>query len=71
LSKYQYLTLFANYGTGLISLTGNTIRGASNDNETGIHFSTAANTFLKISSDGNAIEDVFLDVFIGDRVTLN
>jgi len=70
-SKYQYLSLFANYGTALISMTGNTIRGAAYDNETGFHFSTAENAFLKVNLSGNSIEDVFLEMDVGDRVTVN
>jgi hypothetical protein len=70
-SNYRYLYLRTNYDTGIISLTGNTIRGAGTENETGLYFTTNPDTWLKVTTAGNAIENVTTEQFIDERVIIN
>ncbi|NOZ23626.1 MAG: right-handed parallel beta-helix repeat-containing protein [Planctomycetes bacterium] len=70
-STYRYIALLANYKTGMVSVTGNAIRGAGTDRETALHYTAKQSARLAVTSMGNAIEDIEAKRFVGDNVTLS
>lgn len=69
-STYIYLGVTANYGTGDVSVTGNTIRGNGSSNSTGLFYSIGNGTGLNVTSTGNLIDAVHTVRSIGTGVTL-
>ena len=70
-SNYRYISISANYDTGIVSLVGNTVRGADTDLETGLYFTTNPNASLNVTSTGNVVENVKTKQFVDDQVTIN
>ena len=70
-STYRYIALLANYDTGVVSVTGNTILGAGTDRETAMHYTAKPGARLAVTSIGNAIENIETKRFIDDRVTIS
>lgn len=69
-SAYRYLAVSVNYGTGVVSVTGNAIRGAGKKGGVGLHYSAKEGTQMKVVSAGNAVEDVEVPRLSEERVTL-
>ncbi len=70
-SSYRYLDVSANYGTGLVVVTANAIRGAGTPRGTGFYFSVAEKLGLSVISTGNAIERVHTPRTSDPRVVLS
>ncbi|MEW6360370.1 MAG: right-handed parallel beta-helix repeat-containing protein [Planctomycetota bacterium] len=70
-STYRYIAILANYKTGVVSVTGNAIRGADTDRETALHYTAKQGARLAVTSTGNAIEDIETKHFAGDNVTIS
>jgi|GEM_PF-587322 hypothetical protein len=70
-SDYRYLGVLVNYGTGVVSVTGNAIRGKGTPRGTGLHYTTLGETDLVVTSTGNIVHNVHTDRVVGDRVTLS
>jgi len=70
-SQYRYLALSVNYGTGLVVVTGNAIRGAGTTRSVGLHYTAGAPRRLNIVSTGNAVENVHTPAFTGEGVTVS
>lgn len=57
-STYRYIGIArANYGTGMVNVTGNSIRGAGTPRGTGLYYSGGSNSLLVVSS-GNLVNNV-------------
>jgi hypothetical protein len=69
-SSYHFLAITVNYGTGVVSVSGNTIRGSGADNEIGLYY-TVGNHRLIVTSTGNAVVDIPRGNFVDDRVTVS
>lgn len=70
-SSYRYLSLSVNYGTGLVVVTGNAIRGAGTPRGIGLYYTAASNRTLTVVSTANAVEGVHTPRFSDDRVTIS
>lgn len=70
-SSYRYLSISANYGTGVVSVTGNVIRGAGTPRGTGLYYLAGEKRGLTVVSTGNAVEHVNTPRFVGERVTVS
>ncbi len=70
-SNLRYIYLTANYDTGLVSLTGNTIRGDGTIYETGLYFTSDPGTWLKVILTGNAIDNVRIKQFVDVNVIID
>jgi hypothetical protein len=71
-ATYRYLGLTAvNYGVGLVSINGNTIRGTNSANEIGLYYSSGGSHPLIATSFGNIVEDVNTQRVIDGNVTLS
>jgi hypothetical protein len=70
-SLYRYLAVSANYGIGLVVVTGNAIRGPGTPRGTGLHYEAGEKRGLSVVSIGNAVEGVNTPRFVGDRVTVS
>lgn len=69
-SNYYYLATTVNYETGILAVTGNTIRGMGFAHETGLRF-TGGNHQLVVTSANNAVVDVETPRFTDNSVTLS
>jgi len=69
-SSYRYIYFKANYDTALVSLVGNTIKGAHSDIETGMYLTTNTNAWLKATLSGNLIDNIENQQFIDDHVSI-
>ena len=69
-SVFRYLALTVNYDIGVVSITGNTLRGMGKGNEYGLHF-TAGGHQLMVVSAGNAVFDIKTPSFVDTGVTLS
>jgi hypothetical protein len=70
-SIYRYLALSVNYDTGVVSITGNTVRGMGVGDETGLYYTSGGNHQLIVTSAGNAVVDVKTPRFTDSGVTLS
>lgn len=71
-STYVYLGISnVNYGTGDVSVTGNTIRGASTTRSTGLYYSKGSGAGLTVASTGNLVDAVHTARFVDTGVTLS
>lgn len=70
-STYRYLSVSVNYGTGVVSVTGNAIRGAGTPRGTGLYYTAAADRALIVASTGNVAESVNTPRFVDERVTMS
>jgi hypothetical protein len=70
-SLYRYLAISANYGDGLVVVSGNAIRGAGTPRGTGLHYTAGDNRTLTVVSTGNAVEGVSTPRFTDARVTVS
>jgi hypothetical protein len=71
-STYRYLGISqVNYGTGLASVTGNTIRGTGSAGSTGLHYSKGNGTALDVASTGNNVINVGTERYVGSAVTVD
>lgn len=57
-STYEYLALRTNYGTGVVSVTGNAIRGAGTKQEKALRYVAPPGKRLIVTSVGNVIEGI-------------
>jgi hypothetical protein len=69
-SIYRYISLTVNYNIGVVSLTGNTLRGMGTGNEFGLDF-TASGNQLNVISANNAVIDIETPQRMGTGVTLS
>jgi parallel beta-helix repeat protein/putative cofactor-binding repeat protein len=69
-STYIYLGVIVNYGTGDVSVTGNTIRGAGSSTSTGLYYSKGNGAGLTVTSTGNMVDGVHTTRTVGTGVTL-
>jgi copper-binding protein NosD len=71
-ATYRYLGLTTvNYGVGMVSVNGNTIRGTNSPNEIGLYYASGGSHSLTVISLGNAVEDVSTQRLIDGNVTLS
>ncbi len=71
-ATYRYLALTTvNYGVGLVTINGNTIRGTNSPNEVGLYYSSGGSHPLIVTSFGNIVEDVNTQKVIDGSVTLS
>jgi hypothetical protein len=70
-STYRYLAVSVNYGSGVVSVTGNAIRGAATPRGTGLLYTAKEGTTLLVTSAGNAVEEVHSKQSADPRVTLS
>ena len=70
-SVYRYIAVSVNYGTGMVVVTGNAIRGAGTPRGTGLYYTAAEKLGLIVVSTGNAVEGVSTPRFIDARVTVS
>jgi hypothetical protein len=70
-SEYRYLAVTVNYGTGVVSVTGNAIRGGGTPRGTGLHYATPEKAALVVASSGNVVVAVNTPRFVGARVTVD
>lgn len=57
-SAYPYIALSVNYGTGLVIVSGNAIRGAGTPRGTSLYYTAGGMRILNVVSTGNAVEGV-------------
>ncbi|GAA2756527.1 right-handed parallel beta-helix repeat-containing protein [Actinopolymorpha rutila] len=58
-STYRYIGISkVNYGTGVLSVTGNAVRGGGSPNGTGFYYARGSGDSLLVSSTGNIVTDV-------------
>jgi hypothetical protein len=69
-SNYRYLALSVTYGTGMVIVTGNAIRGAGTPRGTGLYYTAGDKLGLIVVSTGNAVEGVNTPRFVDARVTM-
>ncbi|OGV69855.1 MAG: hypothetical protein A3K19_29015 [Lentisphaerae bacterium RIFOXYB12_FULL_65_16] len=69
-SIYRYLAVSVKYGTGVVTVTGNAIRGAGTPRGTGLYYTAAEGLRLTVVSTGNAVEGVNTPRFVDARVTV-
>lgn len=70
-SLYRYLSLSANYGAGVVVVTGNAIRGAGTPRGTGLCFEAWDDRALTVVSTGNAVEGVHTRSLVEGGVTIS
>jgi Right handed beta helix region len=71
-SIYRFIGLpQVNYGTGVVAVTGNTIRGTSRTADTGFYYSKGGGTGLTITSTGNNVTNVGTQRTVGNGVTVS
>lgn len=70
-SHFRYIYLTENYGTGMVSVMGNAIRGVNLPDETGLYFSAGGVHQLILISYGNLIENVTQARVTEGNVTLS
>lgn len=70
-SFYRYLAVSSNYGMGVVTVTGNAIRGAGTPRGTGLHYTAGEKKGLTVVSTGNAVAEVNTPRFVDDRVTVS
>lgn len=70
-STYHYIALTVNYDVGMISVTGNVIRGANLPDEIGLSYSGGGSHKLIVTSFGNLIEDVKTKRVVDGNVILS
>jgi hypothetical protein len=70
---FRYVSLGANYGTGVVVVTGNVVHGigTARGRGTGQYFTAQGERELKIVSTGNFIEGVQSHRFAGPHVTVS
>lgn len=68
-TRYRYVYLFQNYGTGYVSMLGNTIIGSDRPNSSGVVMRAPVGSSMEVATQGNIIEKVTRDVDRGQRVT--
>ena len=71
-STYRYIGISkVNYGTGIVSVTGNAIRGGSSPQGTGLYYARGSGDRLMVSSTGNIVADIGkIRRIDGDQVTV-
>lgn len=69
-ARYHYIGLGMNYGTGSVSVTGNTLVGAGSSRSTGLDYYAKPNTYMEVASTGNTIRKIDTPRFEGSRVTI-
>lgn len=70
-STYRYIALSrVNYGSGVVSVTGNTIRGAGTNRGVGLYYDGGSRP-LTVTSTGNAVVDVHRAQKVGPGVRVN
>ncbi len=69
-STYRYLSVSVNYGTGVVSVTGNALRGAGTPRGTGLVYTAAGDRKLIVASTGNVVENIATPRVVDERVTL-
>lgn len=57
-SSYRYIGLSVNYGQGVVSVTGNAIRGAGTERSIGLYYARGNGELLTVASTGNVVTDV-------------
>jgi hypothetical protein len=57
-STYRYIGLRVNYGHGVVSVTGNAIRGAGTKRSIGLYYARGNGDLLTVASTGNVVTDV-------------
>lgn len=58
-STYRYIGISrVNYGSGVVSVTGNAIRGASTARGTGLYYAQGGGDGLTVASTGNVVSDI-------------
>lgn len=70
-STYRYLAVAANYGTAMVVVSGNAIRGAATARGTGLFYTAAAGKKLTVVSVGNLVEEVHTPRVVEERVTVS
>lgn len=70
-SQYRFLAVSVKYGTGVVTVTGNAIRGAGTPRSTGLYYTAAENLALTVVSTANAVADVNTPRFTDTRVTVS
>lgn len=70
-STYRYLAVSVKYGTGLVVVTGNALRGAGTPRGTGLYYTAGDNLALTVVSTGNGVENVHTPRTDGPRVTVS
>lgn len=69
-ATYHYLAVSVNYGSGVVTVTGNAIRGAGTPRGVGLQYAAKEGTRLSVVSTGNAVEGVQVPRVAEERVTL-
>lgn len=71
-STYRYIGVArVNFGTGVVSVTGNALRGAGTSTGTGLDYRKGSGTALEVTSTGNAVHNVNTPIFAGSGVTVS
>jgi hypothetical protein len=70
-SNYRYILVTVNYETGMVSIIGNTIRGAHLPSEIGLYYSGGGSHKLIVTSFGNLVEDINSERVISGSVILS
>jgi hypothetical protein len=71
-TSYRYIAVTqVNYGTGAVTLTGNSIVGAGSSADTGFYFNAGSGVTLNVTSAGNAVASVGTARATGTGVTLS
>ncbi len=70
-STYRYISLSrVNYGSGVVSVTGNVIRGAGTTRGTGLYYDSGGRQLI-VTSTGNAVERVYRKRIVRPGVTVS
>lgn len=70
-TTYNFIDLEGNYGTPLLSVTGNAIRGHGTTKEFGLAYNKGGATSMVVASTGNAISNVGTARIVGTGVTVS
>jgi putative cofactor-binding repeat protein len=71
-TSYRYIAITqVNYGSGDVTVTGNTIRGAGKTADTGFYYNAGSGVTLEVTSSGNAVVSVGTTRAMGTGVTLS
>ena len=68
---YRYVALGVNYGTGLVVVANNVIRGKGSPEGTGLHYTATGNRELIVTSTGNLVYGTGTKRFVDGNVTLD
>lgn len=68
---YRYVALKVNYGTGLVAVADNVIRGNGTPDGTGLHYAATGDRELIVTSTGNLVHGTGTKRFVDGNVTID